>query len=133
LIAALLHRCNYIEKVGTGIQRMREGTKEAGLLEPTFEFSGFFTVTLRRFNLNKDIMLELGLNNKRSDRAANILRQLVLHHTLDVEGMAGDLSTSSRTIRNDIDLMVTKGWVESSKGRSYSLATAGQKWMPKRV
>ncbi|GGB10496.1 ATP-binding protein [Puia dinghuensis] len=42
LIAVLLHRCNYVERAGTGIQRMREGMKEASLLEPTFEFSGFF-------------------------------------------------------------------------------------------
>jgi len=136
LIAALLHRCNYIEKAGTGIQRMREGMKEAGLLEPAFEFSGFFTVTLRRFNLSKDIMLEFSLNNKRADRVVAILRQLILHHALDVEGIAGDLSTSSRTIRNDIDLLVAKGWVESSgatKGRNYSLTAAGHKWMSNRV
>ncbi|HXB08741.1 MAG TPA: helix-turn-helix domain-containing protein [Puia sp.] len=136
LVAALLHRCNYIEKAGTGIQRMREGMKEAGLLEPTFEFSGFFTVTLRRFNLSKDIMLEFSLNNKRADRVVAILRQLIVHQTLDVEGIAGDLSTSSRTIRNDIDLLVAKGWVESSgatKGRNYSLTAAGHKWMSNRV
>jgi ATP-dependent DNA helicase RecG len=136
LIAALLHRCNYIEKAGTGIQRMREGMKEVGLLEPTFEFSEFFTVTLRRFNLNKDIMLEFSLNNKRADRVVAILRQLVVHHDLDVEGIAGDLSTSSRTIRNDIDLLIAKGWVESSgatKGRNYSLTAAGHKWMSNRI
>jgi ATP-dependent DNA helicase RecG len=136
LVAALLHRCNYIEKAGTGIQRMRDGMEGAGLLEPTFEFSGFFTVTLRRFNLNKDIMLEFSLNNKRADRVVAILRQLVLHHALDVEGIAGDLSTSSRTIRNDIELLVAKGWVESSgttKGRNYSLTAAGNKWMSNRV
>jgi ATP-dependent DNA helicase RecG len=136
LVSALLHRCNYIEKAGTGVQRMRDAMKEAGLLEPTFEFSGFFTIILRRFNLNKDIMQEFGLNNKRAERIVAILRQLIVHQALDVEGIAADLSTSSRTIRNDIDLLVTKGWVEPSgttKGRNYSLSAAGQKWVSNRV
>lgn len=73
LVAALLHRCSYIEKAGTGIQRMRDGMKEAGLLEPTFEFSGFFTVILRRFNLSWDVMREFRLNNNRAERVVSIL------------------------------------------------------------
>lgn len=34
LVTSLLQRCNYIEKAGTGIQRMRLGMKEAGLAKP---------------------------------------------------------------------------------------------------
>jgi ATP-dependent DNA helicase RecG len=136
LIAALLHRCNYIEKAGTGVQRMRDGMKEVGLLEPSFEFSGFFTIILRRFNLNKDIMQEFGLNNKRADRIVTILRQLVMHQALDIEQIAVELATTARTVRNAVDLLVTKGWVESSgstKGRTYRLTETGQKWVAGRV
>lgn len=136
LVAALLHRCNYIEKAGTGVQRMRDGMKEAGLLEPTFEFSGFFTVILQRFNLNKDVMQEFNLNDKRAERVVTILRQLVVHKSLDIELLARELSTSARTVRNDVNLLVTKGWIEpsgSTKGRNYRLTDAGQKWMSKRM
>ena len=136
LVAALLHRCNYIEKAGTGIQRMREGMKEAGLLEPTFEFSGFFAVTLRRFNLNKDVTREFNLNEKRAERIVAILQQLILHESLDVEQVATELSSSARTIRNDIDLLITKGWVEafgSTRGRSYKLTEVSQNWVSNRV
>jgi ATP-dependent DNA helicase RecG len=136
LIAALLHRCNYIEKAGTGVQRMRDGMKEAGLFPPTFEFSGFFTVVLRRFNLNKEIMQEFNLNSKRAERIVTILRQLVVHQSLDIEQVAIELSTSARTIRNDVDLLITKGWIEpsgSTKGRSYRLTEVGQKWVSRRV
>jgi len=136
LVSALLHRCNYIEKAGTGVQRMRDSMKEGGLLEPTFEFSGFFTIILRRFNLNKDIMQEFSLNDKRAERIAAILRQLVMHQHLDISQTAIDLATTSRTIRNDVELLVNKGWVESSgstKGRNYRLTVAGQNWVSKRV
>jgi ATP-dependent DNA helicase RecG len=136
LVAALLLRCNYIEKAGTGVQRMRDGMKEAGLLEPGFEFSGFFTIILRRFNLNKDIMQEFSLNNKRAERIVTILRHLVMHQDLDIAQIAIELATTPRTIRNDVELLVTKGWVElsgSTKGRNYGLTEAGQNWVSKRI
>lgn len=136
LVSALLHRCNYIEKAGTGVQRMRDAMKEAGLLEPSFEFSGFFTIILRRFNPNKDIMQEFSLNDKRAERIATILRQLAMHQDLDVSHTAIDLGTTARTIRNDVELLVNKGWVEPSgntKGRNYRLTAAGQNWVSKRI
>ncbi len=45
IIADLFHRIGFIEKAGTGIQRMREGARELGYPEPKFEVDGFFTVT----------------------------------------------------------------------------------------
>jgi DNA-binding MarR family transcriptional regulator len=115
---------------------MRDGMKQVGLLEPSFEFSGFFTIILRRFNLNKDIMQEFSLNNKRAERIVAILRQLMMHQTLDIGQIAVELATTARTVRNTVDLLVTKGWIESSgstKGRAYRLTEAGQKWVAKRV
>ena len=47
-IAALLHRAGYIEKMGTGINKIRALLKGAGLPEPVFEFNGFFTVVFKR-------------------------------------------------------------------------------------
>jgi ATP-dependent DNA helicase RecG len=47
-IANLLHRLDYIEKMGTGITRMRNWMAEAGLKPPKFTFTTFFTVTFPR-------------------------------------------------------------------------------------
>jgi ATP-dependent DNA helicase RecG len=47
-IASLLHRVDYIEKMGTGIGRMRDTLRRAKLPPPKFEFDTFFTVTMRR-------------------------------------------------------------------------------------
>ena len=47
LIADLLHRIDYIEKAGTGINRMREAAREHGSAEPEFASTGFFTATFR--------------------------------------------------------------------------------------
>lgn len=132
LIAGLLHRCRYIEKVGTGIQRMREGMKEVELPEPTFEFTEFFTVIFRRYNITKDIKQEFGLNDKRSERIIAILRQLVIHKSLDVEKIATELSISTRTIRNDLEMLLQQGWIDAlgnTKGRSYKLNDLGNERM----
>lgn len=48
LIFGLMQRVDLVEKVGSGINRMREAMKDAGLTEPKFEMGGFFTVVLYR-------------------------------------------------------------------------------------
>ncbi len=47
LIADLLHRITFIEKAGTGINRMREEAREQGCPVPIFEENGFFTAIIR--------------------------------------------------------------------------------------
>jgi len=47
-IASLLNRAGYIEKMGTGVTKMRKLMRDAGLLPPLFESGYFFTATFRR-------------------------------------------------------------------------------------
>jgi ATP-dependent DNA helicase RecG len=47
-IANLLHRAGYIEKMGTGINKMRRLMADAGLSPIEFEFGTFFTAIFRR-------------------------------------------------------------------------------------
>jgi ATP-dependent DNA helicase RecG len=48
LIASLLHRAGYIEKMGTGINRIKNALAAAGDPKPVFKFDSFFTVTFKR-------------------------------------------------------------------------------------
>ena len=48
LIFGLLQRINLVEHVGSGIARMRKALADAGLPEPKFDFTNFFTVTFYR-------------------------------------------------------------------------------------
>lgn len=45
LLFGLLQRIELVEHVGSGILRIRNAAKEAGISEPKFEFTTFFTVT----------------------------------------------------------------------------------------
>ncbi|WP_374043854.1 ATP-binding protein [uncultured Fibrobacter sp.] len=48
-----------VEKVGSGIPRMRKLMKEAGLPEPKFDTQGFFTVTfMKRDKTNTPGMID---------------------------------------------------------------------------
>ncbi len=47
-LADLFHRMGEIEKVGSGIHRMKEAAKEAHVAPPRFEVSGFFVISFRR-------------------------------------------------------------------------------------
>lgn len=47
LIASLLHRIDYIEKMGTGISRIRQAVAEHGGTELELRYNDFFTATFR--------------------------------------------------------------------------------------
>ncbi len=55
-IANLLSRVKYIEKMGTGINKIKRLLKEAGLPEPEFKFTTFFTIVFKRpIKIKKDL------------------------------------------------------------------------------
>lgn len=65
LIAESLYLTRYIEKAGSGTQRMIELCLEAGLPEPQFEQrSGSFALTLWRDWLTDQVLAELDLNDR---------------------------------------------------------------------
>lgn len=131
LIVSLLHRCNYVERAGTGIQRMREGMREASLLEPTFEFSGFFTIILPRNKIvDKKPKDELEVGAKRMQRMLIIVKSLRDDAALDVALLSERVGTTDRTIRRDLEILERFGWIKSvgvTRNTQYSLTEEGLK------
>jgi ATP-dependent DNA helicase RecG len=56
-IANLLHRAGYIEKMGTGINKMKKLISKAGLPPIKFEFDTFFTATFKRPKIKEAIVI----------------------------------------------------------------------------
>ncbi|MCJ7790356.1 MAG: AAA family ATPase, partial [Candidatus Atribacteria bacterium] len=56
-IANLLHRAGYIEKMGTGINKMKKLISKAGLPPIKFEFNTFFTATFQRPKIKEAIVI----------------------------------------------------------------------------
>lgn len=131
LIAALLHRARYIEKLGTGIQRMRQEMVAAGLPEPDFSFTGFFTIQLLRpVSGKKNFTADLNVGQSQLERMQYLLKQLYENKNIDIEGTAQRFKTNGRTIRRDLNILNKKGWVifkGIGRGRSYHLSEEAEK------
>jgi predicted HTH transcriptional regulator len=137
LIVSLLHQCNYIEKAGTGIQRMRDGMRDAGLREPIFSFSGFFTVTFLKGTVeekeetetyNRVHEPEYGLAYGRLERLYTLLRQIRDNKVLEINTIAEQLDTTTRSIRRDMELLEQFGWIISTgvtNNTSYFITKSG--------
>lgn len=73
VIASLLHRADYVERMGTGINRMIDAMETAGLERPAFQTEGhFFKVIFKRPQLNYDTKtaIDSALSAIASDRRA---------------------------------------------------------------
>jgi len=109
---------------------MRDGMKEAGLSEPEFEFSSFFTVTLRKKAMIKvPWTRELNIRPDKLQRIIAILQVLISTNKLDVDGLAKKYHTTTRNIRKDLELLQEKDWIigiGATKNKSYQITETGR-------
>lgn len=59
-LADLFHRMGEIEKIGSGIHRMRNAAKKAHVAPPRFEVSGFFVITFKRTDVGVPLTENMG-------------------------------------------------------------------------
>ena len=112
LIAELMVRVGHIEKMGTGIKKMRDLVRKAGLKPIKFEFSSFTTVIFYRKHLseekfiseNKELSLNLGIKGK---KRANILKLLTIidKENFSLASFAKNEGIAFRTIQNYIKFL----------------------------
>lgn len=106
LIAESLYLTRYIEKAGSGTQRMIELCREAGLPEPNYELrAGSFVLTLWRDWLTAEVMARFHLN-ERQLKGLTCLRaegRLTSGRYQELTGI------SRQTASRDLEDMVKKG------------------------
>lgn len=130
LMASLLTRARYIEKLGTGVPRIRELMQKATLPAPVFTFNDFFTVVLRRFDPLLALREELKIPATRASRVLYILSILVEGSKLEPAKAAAHFKTTDRTIRNDLSALEEVKWISSqgsTLARTYELTDLGRK------
>ena len=115
LIADVMYLAHYIEKAGSGTQRIIEVCRGSGLPDPDFEIRhGSFVVTLWKDWLTEEVIQKLELNErqklviqelKRQSSITNSQYQLLVH-------------TTRATSKRDLEDFVAKGILApSGKGR----------------
>ena len=73
-IANLLHRAGYIEKMGTGINKIKKLVAEAGLPPVEFEFDTFFTVIFHRPGYEP-----VNIKTKKEEKAGLMFDKILYH------------------------------------------------------
>lgn len=116
LIAESLYLTRYIEKAGSGTQRMIELCRSAGLPEPQFEQrSGSFVITLWRDWLTDKVIESLRLN----DRQISGLKTLKVEQQITTMQYQRLVGCSRRTAARDLDELLDKGVIQRlGAGRS---------------
>ena len=104
LIASLLHRANYIEKMGTGINRIRFAMKEAGTQEPEFKYGDFFTVLFRR-NSNQKVGIKVGINETQK----RIIEAILENSAITAQELSEVIGISQRKIEKNMSDLKKKG------------------------
>ncbi|MCX6844942.1 MAG: hypothetical protein NTX53_21995 [candidate division WOR-3 bacterium] len=150
-IANLLHRLDYIEKMGTGIARMRNWMAGAGLKPPKFTFTTFFTAAFMRPQTPARTGGVSGgvsgavFGRVTSVRQARLLRLLRLLHEsggLSAPGLAHRADVARRTLERDLALLSklelirftgppkTGTYVLTEKGRAFLKKSGGMSHQP---
>ena len=128
-IANLLHRAGYIEKMGTGINKMRNLVAEAGLLPIDFEFDSFFTATFRRPAVAIELEtrreerfgikfgIKFGIRGSKLTRIIAILDILYNEQPFSIADFAVKTGTATRTVEKDINFLRKRGLIEFQGAR----------------
>lgn len=123
LIAALLNRAGYIEKLGTGVPRIKKCMSDAELPAPEFQFDDFFVITLKRLSTSKTVA-SFDVSPEREKRLFYLLQQLKTANAVEVKNSAKKFKVTEKSIRNDLLLLEKKGWIKAggtTSNRSYQL------------
>lgn len=125
-IAESLYLTRYIEKLGSGTQKMIELCRSAGLPEPDFEQrEGFFVLTLWRDRWTPENLVQWSLNDRQASAIA-LLRQQGQLSNAQYQAVAG---ASRPTAKRDLEDMVAKGiLLPRGRGRGAHYVLAG-KWV----
>ena len=123
LIAEPFYLARYIEKAGSGTQRMIELCVEAGLPEPTYEIrQGSFVLTLWRNWLTTEVLASLNL----SERQLLAVKQIKIKGRITNAAYRDLTGTSERTalrkLRQLVDLAILTKAGATGQAAHYNLA-----------
>jgi len=104
LIFGLFARMHLVEQIGSGVRRINELMKEAGLPGPVFQKEGMFTVTLTRPPKGSGKSSEKG-SEKSSEK---ILRLIKENKNITTEELANEVGISTRAVEKQIQKLKGK-------------------------
>ena len=107
LIANLLLRTGYVEKLGTGINRIKHALRKAGLPEPLFRYnSSFLTELYDKTSLNEKVTDRVTENQRK------ILDNIAGNKLITARELSKIVNISERKIKENIAKLKQKGYLK---------------------
>ena len=119
LLMDLMLRTNKVEKIGSGIQRIKDSMKKYGL-KVDFESTGFFTVTFEREKVGEENVPE----NVPENRPNEIMEFISENNEITISELAKKLGVNEKTIKRNIAKLKKEGKIErigGAKGGSWKV------------
>ncbi len=121
-IANLLNRIEYIEKMGTGINKMQMLMKEASLPPIKFTVSSFFTATFKRPEKGKDVLggpvdfgvnfgVNFGVTGTKLKRIVEIMRAIHSGVFTTAPQLTEQLKVTQRTVESDLNFLRERDFI----------------------
>ncbi|MCK5169276.1 MAG: putative DNA binding domain-containing protein [Bacteroidales bacterium] len=108
LIANLFQRARFIEKLGTGINRMKNEVLQAGLAEPQYEFTGFFTIIFNRLKNGEPLEKNYPeTTQKTAQKILDILKEHPKAGRKEIAEILGDITEDG--VKYHIDRLKKEG------------------------
>ena len=109
-IADLMQRIEYIEKMGTGVMRMEQLMKDAGLESVQYEFSSFVRLVFNRYPSTRT-----GKENLKESLKENlkeqILEELRMDNSITAKKLSEKLNLSRGSINHHLDVLKKDGYI----------------------
>ena len=131
IIADLFNRMGKVERMGSGIDRMRNLMRDAGLKEPVFEMDEFFRVTFYRdprYSLKADSFEKVRATREktRGNTREKIIRSLKANPEITMERLAEIVGISSKGVEWQINKLKEDGVIRRigpAKGGHWEIVT----------
>jgi len=115
LIASLLHRIDYIEKIGTGISRIRQAVAEHQGTEVDIRFNDFFTVIFRA-KTTPPAGGQIGGQIELTERQREVLELIRITPTLSRKSLAETLNINQSAVDKHLEALKKKGVLQRVGG-----------------
>jgi len=109
-LANLMQRAGFIEKLGTGITRIRQEAEKAGIHDVEFSFGYFFAVEFKR------VADSWKSSEKSSEKILNLIST---NKNITIKELANELNITRRTVEKNLAKLKVKGMLQrvgSDKG-----------------
>ena len=119
VVASLLHRIHYIERMGTGIKRMNRAMEEARLKKPIFQTEGYFFKVIFKRDLFQHAKND-GVNVMKDgvkETQAKMIELITKNAKITIPQMAQELNISLRQTQRLLKPLIDSGILMRTGGR----------------